>query len=481
MSGLTPVLLGSEIESVSQYPKLKHYGDYRIPSPATASMDDHIRARPFTESIRNIAAYAGVSITVTRFRDKPSVNIKNVTLLFIQSRSLYTIPGDENYKMPTRNFRDKYGHLSIGYAQKWLYSRIIVNMNIHDVEVDRNEVAISLFASSNTRNDRDDWKKLTRNNHIISLPYRREYDSDIWEDKYSDYTYTVEELPEFSPVDKFVQYSLVGDFNPMYLRRHLLFGAGIETRSIDVIKSLFEESITLVDGARPEHISLFNIPNSPDGSLLPRLGIHAAEGEFDGKAFNNTLIPEFIERSGDWVLVVQSERLHNIHIKSLGKRNFRRSVISGNNYQTEPNTRWVVISNLINFKDIQVPPFNSTEFAKVMTVNLRERLGHTNDTLHAIRRIVRFNLGLHDNAEIAGHLINMLLATHYRPVNIKQYFRMIHRNLLGIYPYATDTFEPNSKTVIWHSREEWIGALLVYKLMATSFGWKPKTFDLAWL
>jgi hypothetical protein len=324
--------------------------------------------------IRTIAKYAGKKIYELRFRDKPRVQLSNVTILYAHSRSLYYTDGDESHRMSVGQFRKLVSHLTLGYAQKWLFSTIIRNEDIHDVSFSENDVAVSLFASSNTLNKRNAWMKLTKGKHIIALPYRREFDGEIWEDKYSDYTYTIEELPAFFPVDKFIQYV----------------------------------------------ISLPRVPNN------------------------------------------------------------RSELSPGADYQSEPFTRWVIITNLIKQPQYQTPPFNMTEFAKVLTVNLRERLQHTNDTLHSLRRIVRFNKGLPDTTEIAGHMINILLASHYRPVSVKTYFKMVETNLRGDYANVA-VFEPNSKNTKWHSREEWLSAFEVYELMATAFGWKPKSFDLAWL
>jgi hypothetical protein len=372
--GLMPIMLGSEIESVHRYPELRHYGNYKLDTPMSTDKEAHSRSRPFSLPIRTIAEYAGRKIYEIRFRDKPRVQLSNVTILYSHSRSLYYTDGDESYRTSIGQFRRMVSHLTLGYAQKWLFSTMIRDEDIHDLTFSENEVAVSLFASSNTLNERDAWKRLTKGNHIIALPYRREFDGAIWEDKYSDYTYTVEELPTFFPVDKFVQY-------------------------------------------------VISLPRVPDS---------------------------------------------------------RTDLSPGADYQSEPFTRWVVITNLIEQPRYQTPPFNMTEFAKVLTVNLRERLQHTNDTLHSLRRIVRFNKGLPDTMEIAGHMINILLASHYRPVSVKTYFKMVETNLRGDYANVA-VFEPNSKNTKWHSREEWLSAFEVYELMATAFGWRPKSFDLAWL
>jgi hypothetical protein len=261
--------------------------------------------------------------------------------------------------------------LTIGYGQKYLLSLLIKEENMFDIPHDETEgtLVTALFAPSNTINPRSAWHQLMKHRHyVITMPYRREMDDEIWEGEYSDYLYTADELSPFLPIADFIG---------------MISNRGMEKEGADLT--------------------------------------------------------------------------------------------------TGEAKKWVVISSIFRPSQFQLPLDNQTHWVKVLTIKMREKLGHNNETLHRIRKLVARAHGFETlpdsdpvtavdgegSVEIAGHLINMLLASHVYPVDVVRYSGMIRANLDG-----ERTVEPTMEPFedMWHREIDWRLALEVYVLMAKGLG-----------
>jgi hypothetical protein len=162
----------------------------------------------------------------------------------------------------------------------------------------------------------------------------------------------------------------------------------------------------------------------------------------------------------------------------------RRDGAHGMNMICEAATRWAVIADDIVRVDDQIPPFNVTEWSKVLGVLMRTRLSHTNDTLHKIRRYVASIYGVSEiegelflddvRVEPAGHLINIMLSSHIVPIDVKSYIHLIEKNLAGHVTTVT-AFEREKDRLQWHTELDWFLGYQTYKRLAVAFGWKPMT------
>jgi hypothetical protein len=374
-------MLGSEIESVVQawdYDVI-HYGNYSLPKPEDAKPIDRASADRFTIPITEIARRAGVSIgVIDRYRDRPTIRVPGY-LLYVFGSKLFYAKDCRTRTYRVHDLRNNwYGK---GYAQKYLLSLLIQQEDMFKIPPTDSRLVIALFAPSNTINARNDWKKLLRNRYyVIAIPYRRTGDDDIWDDKYSDYTYTSNELPPFLDIPKYVM-------------------------------------------------------------------------------------------------------LHRD----------RREAAYGMNMICDPASRWAVVADDIMYQDHQIPPFNVTEWSKVLGVMMRTRLSHNNDTLHKIRRYVATLHGYSDinghiidhngnTVEPAGHLINIFLSSHIVPIDINGYGHMITQNRRGAKP-NNKVFEEEKHKTVWHTDVEWLLGYKTYVRMAIAFGWKPKQLPhtLTWM
>jgi hypothetical protein len=371
-SGRKVIMLGSEIESVVQAWDfdVTHYGLYSLPEPMDASSDMINSAYRFPYTVAKIADRLNMTVhTMQGYRKRVSHTINGVVLYIVGSTMVWIEDGkSRTYR--TKDLRAK--RLSKAYAEKFLLSLLINKLDYFTLDpFDESYFVIALFTASNTRNDRDAWRRLLNNaNYVITLPYRRWNDGEKWEGEFSDHTYTWDELPTFLDIPKFIM-------------------------------------------------------------------LHA----------------------------------------------HRKQNYNGFNMRCEPTSRWAVISSTLKYPDYQIPPYNPTEWAKVLGILLRTRLSHSNSTLHKIRRYVGSLMGYFEDGdklisttgkilEPAGHLINILLCAHIVPIDVKGYLHLIKQNRQKNYP-SVETFEFETHNSLWHEVDDWIAGYHTYTLMAKAFGWDP--------
>jgi hypothetical protein len=126
---------------------------------------------------------------------------------------------------------------------------------------------------------------------------------------------------------------------------------------------------------------------------------------------------------------------------------------------------------------------NQTHHVKYFTSRLREMLNHDNDTLHAVRRLIIIKEGGipiinpwvtgYLNGEfvsVAGHIINLLLASHFQVIDVGRWLLTVENNFRN--GKVSDlVFEGENQDELWHSKTDWLLGIKVYILMAkTLFG-----------
>lgn len=139
---------------------------------------------------------------------------------------------------------------------------------------------------------------------------------------------------------------------------------------------------------------------------------------------------------------------------------------------------WMIETDLFENGLDQNPLNNQTHHVKYFTSRLREIMNHDNSTLHALRRYViesRGGQGLDHHAvngylngyfvSVAGHMVNMLLASHFNVIDINRYLDVIMNNYKNG-KVGDDVFEGLNQDELWHSKMDWLLAVDVYKLMA---------------
>jgi len=169
-----------------------------------------------------------------------------------------------------------------------------------------------------------------------------------------------------------------------------------------------------------------------------RLGIHFKDGWMMDGEFVDKLTPGFVEGSNTFDCGTMIWYLRTKH------------GIKGHPYDSAGmlTQLWFFESNIVdNSYQFQDLVNNQTHHVKYFTAALREILNHDNETLHALRREILAFDGIepidsslvngYDRENdifiaVAGHIINMLLATHWTVIDLNRYMDTIEANVKGI-------------------------------------------------
>jgi hypothetical protein len=143
---------------------------------------------------------------------------------------------------------------------------------------------------------------------------------------------------------------------------------------------------------------------------------------------------------------------------------------------------WYIETNLLPRSDSESMIQNQTWNVKYWTGILREVLHHTKSSLHSIRAEAVSRQGgvaLYDAKRVngvykglpvtvAGHLVNLLLSSHYIVIDFGRWLDSIRGNVAKL-PSVT-LFEDADRLELWHSMDEWLLAIDAYRIMAREMG-----------
>jgi hypothetical protein len=149
---------------------------------------------------------------------------------------------------------------------------------------------------------------------------------------------------------------------------------------------------------------------------------------------------------------------------------------------------WYIETNMLPWSEKQTMLSMQTHHVKYWTGIMREVWHHDNRTLHTVRSLAVQRQGgipLNDGringilrgrpVTVAGHLVNLLLASHYTPIDFGRWLATIRGNIKG-YP-AKALFEDVERHELWHSMDEWLLAIDTYHMMAEAIGLVPRNQD----
>jgi hypothetical protein len=359
--GMATVVLGAEIESVVAYWNrldTTFYGNVKKLTPMKMMNDKHEPFMSMEEILNRFDLIFPGRLVRHSIRKAPSFRVKGEVVCVWRGEMISDWwKGNRRIYVKVKDAKK----IPIGVAQYYLMLEFIEDRDMFDVSVQETEgkLVTALFAPSNTINRRGQWKNLMLHEHcVLTLPYRRFGEEEIWVSEYSDYTYTADELSPFMSISEFIR---------MY---------------------------------------------APRGTL--------------DQGYNNV---------------------------DMAAR------------------RWAVIYNRWTPERVQTFVENQTHWVKVLTIRLRNELGHTDETLHAIRRYVALLYGQKgEENTVAGHMINMMLTSHIYPVDVLRYVNVVNHNLDK--PGARREVEP-FEISRWHTTDDWWLAVEVYLYMAKGMGLTP--------
>jgi hypothetical protein len=154
---------------------------------------------------------------------------------------------------------------------------------------------------------------------------------------------------------------------------------------------------------------------------------------------------------------------------------------------------WYFETNMLRYDESESMLSNQTWHVKFWTGVLREVLHHNKSSLHRIRAEAVKRAGgipITDGTRVngvynakpvtvAGHLVNLLLASHYVCIDFARWMKTISGNIHGRAPKTV--FEDVEVHELWHSRDEWILAIDAYVLMAQGLSLDVRWDLVSWL